>query len=61
MTETKCDESVSGEMNGRAGGWKWGGSGKSHAGKCGRFKIMAGWRNKVRVEIDRGLVCNHQK
>lgn len=21
MTETKCDESVSGEMNGRAGGW----------------------------------------
>lgn len=26
------------------------------------FKIIrAGWINKVWVEIDRGLVCNHQK
>lgn len=41
MPEIKCDESVSGELNGWAGGWMEVGSrcgtNKSHAGKCGGF------------------------
>lgn len=29
--------------------------------ECGRFQIMAGWRNKGRVEIDRGVGVSPSK